>query len=345
MSPALAAFWSSPDHSLKGLGELLSFDPGTGADRYAKAGDWLSSVGRAVGFASFSFDPDQRGSVVLAPEEVAEGGVDWLSADYGRLLARVVGDRRAEWEHGFSIAMSSISAGELEKVVLARQVEVELSEPFDPHLILERLVRANPSTYVFLNDGLVGASPELLVSLEGDRVRSRVLAGTATEVDHLADARIEMEHDLAARSVAAGLRGHSTDLIGERSVIQVGAILHVATDFEAMALPGTEVLDLLSSIHPTAAVAGAPTPAALALIRVMEPRGRGRYAGPVGWFDTNGDGEFAIALRCGQFEGNRGTIYAGGGLVLGSDRQSEWAETDLKLGPMLRVLGVEAGHG
>jgi menaquinone-specific isochorismate synthase len=172
-----------------------------------------------------------------------------------------------------------------------------------------------------------------------------VLAGTATKADQLADARIEMEHDLAARSVAAGLRVHSIDLIGERSVIQVGVILHVATDFTAKALPGTKVLDLLSSIHPTAAVAGTPTPAALALIRAMEPRGRGRYAGPVGWFDTKGDGEFAIALRCGEFDQNRGTIYAGGGLVPGSDRQSEWAETDLKLGPMLRALGVEAGHG
>jgi menaquinone-specific isochorismate synthase len=345
VSPDLATFWSSPDHTLRGLGELLSFDPGTGADRYTKTGDWLASVDRAVGFASFTFDADQRGSVVLAPEEVTEGRVDWSSGDDGRLLARLVADGRAEWENGFSIAMSSISAGELEKVVLARQVEVELSEPFDPHLILERLVWANPSTYVFLNHGLVGASPELLVSLEGDRVRSMVLAGTATKADQLADARIEMEHDLAARSVAAGLRVHSIDLIGERSVIQVGVILHVATDFTAKALPGTKVLDLLSSIHPTAAVAGTPTPAALALIRAMEPRGRGRYAGPVGWFDTKGDGEFAIALRCGEFDQNRGTIYAGGGLVPGSDRQSEWAETDLKLGPMLRALGVEAGHG
>jgi menaquinone-specific isochorismate synthase len=118
---------------------------------------------------------------------------------------------------------------------------------------------------------------------------------------------------------------------------------HVGTRIEGPAVPGTTVAEILADLHPTAAVAGTPTKTAMDLIREMEPRSRGRYAGPVGWMSAEGDGVFAIALRCGQVEGHHMTLFAGGGLVDGSEEDPELAETELKLAPMLAALG-RPGH-
>jgi menaquinone-specific isochorismate synthase len=260
-------------------------------------------------------------------------------------VATVTHDGREEWVAGLEAALAALGSGRVEKVVLARQIEVALSSPIDLVEVLTRLVTDQPSTYCFLIDGLVGASPELLVSLNDGMVRSTVLAGTAADPGALTGERIELEHELAARSVAAGLGWHTTGLLGERSVVSVGEISHLATSYQAVAHPGTGVLDILATLHPTAAVAGAPTDAALGLIREIEPRPRGRYAGPVGWFDSRGNGCFALALRCGLVTEETVTLYAGGGLVAGSVMEAEWLETEAKLGPMLRALGVVSDKG
>jgi menaquinone-specific isochorismate synthase len=123
-------------------------------------------------------------------------------------------------------------------------------------------------------------------------------------------------------------------------VATYGDIQHLSTTFEGVTLPGTELPDLLSALHPTAAVAGTPTKSALELIRELEGHDRGRYAGPVGWLDRSGDGEFAIALRCGMIDVDTATLYTGAGIVEGSDPRLEFEETRLKLRPMLGALGL-----
>ena len=185
------------------------------------------------------------------------------------------------------------------------------------------------------------ASPELLVSLSDGHVVSLALAGTAVDADDLRSAKIEREHRYTASSVESALASHVSNLEKKsKRVVSFGDIKHLASRFEGAVLPGTSVLSVLASLHPTAAVAGTPTDPAVSLIRSIEPQGRGRYAGPVGWFNTDGEGEFAIALRCGLITGGMATLYAGGGIVVGSDPVSEFDETELKLRPMLRALGL-----
>ena len=334
--------WSGPRRFLEGRGEVLAHDPGTGENRYQEALEWLRASGREVGFASFTFDPTARGSVVLAPERVRDTPT---MTDEGIPPGVMVGDGRDEWSAGFDSALAALNESKVEKVVLSRQARIEFARPVNPRSVLARLLADNPSTYSFLIEGLVGASPELLVSLDRERVSSLVLAGTSPEAEGLVNAKTTIEHDLAAGSVESGLRRHTTGLVAERSVLRFGEINHMGTSFSARALPGTGVLDVLASLHPTAAVAGAPTTTALDLIRSIEPLSRDRYAGPLGWFDSEGNGEFTLALRCGLIEGTRVTLYSGGGLVAGSDRDEEWAETRLKLGPMWAALGLDPLDG
>lgn len=238
------------------------------------------------------------------------------------------------------MAMEAIGTDSVAKVVLARQVVVELRDEVDPAVIVARLHSDNPDCYLFCVEGLVGASPELLVSLMEGRVRTLALAGTATDPDELESVKISEEHRHVAHSVTRVLSQHlSTVDVTEQVIVHHGAMSHVGTRIEGPAIPGTTVAEILTDLHPTAAVAGTPTKAAIDLIREMEPGSRGRYAGPVGWMDRKGDGVFAIALRCGQIEGSRMTLFAGGGLVEGSEEEPELEETELKLAPMLSVLG------
>ena len=151
---------------------------------------------------------------------------------------------------------------------------------------------------------------------------------------------MEREHRLTVESVREGLEGHLRLFDEEqRETLVFGTIHHLGTRLGGLTGPGAAVTDVLSTLHPTAAVAGTPRDEALGLIREIEPRSRGRYAGPVGWFRPNGEGEFAIALRCGVIEGDRAILYAGGGIVKGSDPDEELEETEMKLAPMLSALG------
>jgi menaquinone-specific isochorismate synthase len=141
-------------------------------------------------------------------------------------------------------------------------------------------------------------------------------------------------------SVRKGLQGHLRQFDeAERETLVFGAIHHLGTRIGGLTSSGAAVTDVLSTLHPTAGVAGTPRDEALDLIREIEPRSRGRYAGPVGWFADTGEGEFAVALRCGLFEGSRVILHAGGGIVEGSDRDEEFEETEIKLAPMLSALG------
>lgn len=335
--------WAHEGKALVGQGQVRAFDPGTGPDRYEKALVALRESGMSMGYASFSFDPEREGSIVLVPERAVEIHVDDLASSGDSIPGgEIATDGSDSWMKGMARAMEALESGALEKVVLSRQVEARFEDDVPPLTVIRRLHSAQPTCYTFAVDGLIGASPELLVSFTDGYVESLALAGTAVAEDDLRSSKIEREHHYTASSVEAALANHIRDLDKKSSrVVSFGDIKHLASRFEGRAVAGTSVLSILASLHPTAAVAGTPTDPAISLIREIEPTGRGRYAGPVGWFNTDGEGEFAIALRCGLIQGRDVTLYAGGGIVVGSDASSEFDETELKLRPMRGALGLD----
>ena len=236
-----------------------------------------------------------------------------------------------DWQKAVVEAVRRIDDGELDKVVLARDVVVTTDGPVDPRHLLTRLAATYPSCWAFSVDGLLGATPEMLVRRIGDTVTSRVLAGTmrrssdATNDASLASALLDSakdhaEHEYAVNSVALALAAHCTDLDVPETprLLRLANVQHLATDVRGVLADGAPVLALAASLHPTAAVCGTPTERAFAVIRELEGMDRGRYAGPVGWVDARGDGEFGIALRCGRLEAeDRLRLFAGCGLVVG----------------------------
>ena len=260
----------------------------------------------------------------------------------------------AEWEGAVQRAVQRIAEGTLDKVVLARDLRVEAEAPIDPRWLLERLAERYDSTWVFAVDGLVGATPEMLVRLEKGLVTSRVLAGTIRRTgddEHdlalaasLARSSKDLEeHEYAVRSVADALHPHWTSINVPESpfVLHLANVMHLATDVAGVLADGTTSLALAASLHPSAAVCGTPSALADEVISELEHMDRGRYAGPVGWMDAVGDGEWGIALRCGAFERGDASamrIFAGCGIVAGSDPEAEVAESDAKLVPMRDAL-------
>lgn len=321
-----------------------------------------------VAFASFSFDDEAGTSIVLLPRVLVgrRAGQAWIttigeSAESGSGLPpasvpdtpeRVQwhdGSRSSEeWQVSVAEAVRRITVGELDKVVLARDVIGEVEGELDPRHLLLRLADEYPSTWTFCVDDLVGATPELLVRRTGDLVTSRVLAGTVSRGGSKEDAGLArallssdkdaIEHEYAVHSVAKALAAHCTDLdVPERPrVLELANVKHLATDVTGRLADEATVLALAASLHPTAAVCGTPTERAFSVIRELEGMDRGRYAGPVGWFDRWGDGEFGIALRCAEVdvENRRLRAFAGCGIVAGSDPLDELAESNAKLQPI-----------
>lgn len=264
--------------------------------------------------------------------------------DAGRAREELLPHR---WASAVGEVLQRIEAGELDKVVLSRQVTVTADRPISTRDVVSRLIAAHPRCYVFAADGLVGATPEMLVTRQGDRVRSRPMAGTVARSDDRAlswltgSGKNRWEHELVVDAVVTGLARWCDELprASEPHAEPFAELAHIVTDVAGrLADPAPTALGLALDLHPTPAVAGAPTEAALALISALEPAPRGRYGGPVGWVDANGDGEFAVALRCAQVRANRALLYAGAGIVAGSKWEDEWCETEAKLEPMRRAL-------
>jgi menaquinone-specific isochorismate synthase len=345
--------WIDSTRALLGWGNATTVDVGSGPERYERAMAALEAADGTRAFASFTFDPDEPGSVVVLPEsvvEVTDGVARVLSGEppepgpWRQIPALVrIDDDDTGWAGGFARAMRSLELAEVDKVVLSRAVTARLGGEPPLEVIAANLARDQQDSAVFVVDHLVGSSPELLASLDGDQVRSVCLAGSAPLGDRssLEVDKALREHEFAADSVADALEPHCISLArSPRHRADFAQISHLATTFEGRVRPGTRVLDMVRDLHPTAAVAGTPGKAALELIREIEGRQRGRYAGPVGWFDSDGNGSFAIALRCGLVRGNAIVLHAGAGLVVGSDEMAEYAETELKLRPMLGGLGL-----
>ncbi len=251
-------------------------------------------------------------------------------------------------------ARDAVARGELTKAVIARPIVVDADDPVDIHAVLRRLRASFGSSYRYSIDGLVGASPELLVEVEGPAVRSHPLAGTAPrtgDVDN--DARIaaeliastknQVEHRVVIDVVHDTLLPWASylDWEPEPSIVTVANVQHLGTRMEGrLSQPGPAVTELVRALTPTPALGGHPRDDALALIAETEGFERGRYGGAVGWVDANGDGSWAVAIRCAEFSDDRrhARLVAGGGIVAASDPHAELAETQAKFQAMLSAI-------
>jgi menaquinone-specific isochorismate synthase len=294
------------------------------------------------------FEAPPAGAVLARLRAAAGAGRPWPRSrrldDHGQGLE--------VWRAGVLAALEAIGTGRLDKVVLSREAAVEAEAPYPRAELLARLRRRpGGATYLYASGGFVGASPELLVRRRGRVATSRPMAGTvprgdsaAAEADGLArltgSPKEAVEHRLVVDAVADGLAKVADRVqVGRPEVVRLATVAHLATEITAeLTGPLPTALELAGLLHPTPAVGGAPRDAALAAIAALEPFDRGCYAGPVGWVDRAGDGEWAIALRCATLDGPRARLLAGAGIVPGSDPDTEWAETEYKLRAMLEVL-------
>lgn len=321
-----------------------------------------------VAFASLAFDDSPGSSVLIVPRVVVghRDGTTWVTEfQTGVATGPVVPVRRprglrysdgelpvAAWREAVARAVSRMRDGSAPaKVVLAHDLLAVADEPLDPRFLLQGLAARYPSCWTFAVDQLVGATPELLLRRRGTEVLSRVLAGTiwphdGTNTGELAlelldSAKDRDEHRYAVESLAQALNPFCTDLTvpAAPSVLELRNVLHLASEVRGVLHPaGPPLLTLADAVHPTAAVGGTPTPAAVSAISELEAMDRGRYAGPVGWVDAAGDGELGIALRCAQVVGRFARMFAGCGIVAGSDPDSEVAEAAAKLVPIRDAL-------
>ncbi len=322
-------------------------------------------------YTSFSFNEDDE-SVLIIPEIVVgtRAGVSWMTwigdkaqpylpkkaptlipADFswgdGSLTPN-------EWMSRVATAIGEIEIGDLEKVVLARDLVAVTDKEIDIRPILNNLSEQYPSTWIFSVDNLIGATPELLLRLSRGMVTSRVLAGTISKTGDderdlalaasLARSSKDLEeHEYAVRSVADALEPFctSTNVPESPFVLHLANVMHLATDVTGALIESkvdVDAFSLLSRLHPSAAVCGTPTHLASQLISSIEGMNRGRYAGPVGWIDSHGDGELGIALRCGKVDGTSIRIFAGCGIVSGSNPEKELNESNAKFTPMRSAL-------
>ncbi|GAA2100062.1 isochorismate synthase [Brevibacterium salitolerans] len=311
---------------------------------------WLTHIGAPEADGGRPASPED---FRLTPRPLTAPAV--LSAGPGEVSP----ERYEEIVEQASARLRSPQAGE-RKVVLARDEVITTDGDIDVRTVVGRLNSAFPSTWTFNVAGLVGATPELLIGVEDGAVHSRVLAGTYRVLEdpsaELAAARAQLsghkdsiEHSYAIDSLAATLGSVTAELHVDREphLLQLANVIHLASDAhgrlrtedDGSALSPFRVAE---AVHPTAAVGGAPRDRAFELITELEDMDRGRYAGPVGWVDGYGNGQFGIALRCGQLEErNRIRIFAGAGIMPDSDPASEREETDAKFAPMRAALGVE----
>jgi menaquinone-specific isochorismate synthase len=384
-----ALSWVRRGDGLVGRGEAARLEV-SGPHALAEAAEWWASytdgldVDDDLGitgtgpvlFASIAFDPVAGTSVFVVPEVTVgrRDGVGWITtvgdvdprdvpapppADDDAPLRLRYADGAldpATWCAAVATAVERIGRGELAKVVLARDLLVSADVPLDPRRLLRRLAARFPDCWTFAVDGLLGATPELLLRRSGRQLSARVLAGTAprgagADDQRLADALIgsakdRAEHAIAVDSLVRALEPYCTrlDAPAEPDLLTLANVRHLASD-----ISGTQrsrgprgaagLLELIGAVHPTAAVCGTPTRDAAAVIAELEGMDRGRYAGPVGWLDARGDGEFGLALRCAELVGDdTARLFAGCGIVAGSDPTAELAETQSKFAAFQAAL-------
>jgi menaquinone-specific isochorismate synthase len=389
--PELVA-WVHRGAGLVGWGEAARVTLPAGEDRFTAGEKWLRSLFDAadvedqvrargsgpVAFGTFTFDASSDGSVLIVPAVLLgrDGrGRAWLTtvAEPGGSAgpegsAQPAGPSQppaivrwregslasSQWQHAVAEAVTAIRAGGVHKVVLARDLFATAAGPIDARVVLRRLAGRYPECFTFACDGMVGATPELLVRRAGREVSALVLGGTtprgadpeqdlALGRELLASAKNTEEHVYAVASIRDALRPlcQTLDVQARPALMKFPNLQHLGTRVHGTLTadgPLKSALALAAAVHPPAAVCGTPTQAALELIRDLEHMDRERYAGPVGWVDADGNGEWGIAIRCGQLAGNTARLFAGCGIVAASDPEAELAETLVKLQPMRAAL-------
>lgn len=320
-------------------------------------------------FTSFSFDENEESELVIPKVIVGTRNqstwITWVGNEsQPKLIDRTISIpipaikwRESDvnvWKDKVLTAVSEIQEDVLDKVVLAREIIADAESEVDPRSVLRNLAKEYPGTWVYSNSGLVGATPEMLIRLNNSMVVSRVLAGTISKTGDdekdlalaasLARSSKDLEeHEYAVRSVADALSPFcsSTNVPDSPFVLHLSNVMHLATDVTGAIKESHKVIDIfsiLSTLHPSAAVCGTPTSVAAELIKRIEGINRKRYAGPIGWVDSKGDGELGIALRCGYITGKEIHAFAGCGIVAGSDAVKEIAESQAKFLPIINAL-------
>ncbi|WP_440899127.1 isochorismate synthase [Actinosynnema sp.] len=375
--PGGALAWVREGSGLVGWGEAARFET-SGAGRFAEADrlwreftaelDVEDAVGvpgtGAVAFASMAFADEPGSSVLVVPQVVLgrRGEHRWVTTIGevdGDPLERAVRPVRrpstirysdgrvpvTRYREAVAEAVRRMRAGELAKVVLAHDLLAVADVDIDERFLLGGLARRYPECWVYAVDGLVGATPELLLRRTGEVVDSRVLAGTTwpgsgtDEEALLASGKNREEHEYAIASLTEALRPFCAALsVDGPSVLRLPNVSHLSSDVIGTLRDDPSPLRLVEALHPTAAVGGTPKGDAVRLIRELEGADRERYAGPVGWIDGNGDGELGIALRGAQVSGRTARLRAGCGVVADSDPDAEVHEAHAKTLPMREAL-------
>jgi len=383
--------WVHHQAGLAGWGEAVRVTLPAGEDRFTAGEKWLRSVFDAadvddrvrvrgsgpVAFGSFTFDASSDGSVLIVPRVVLgrDGrGRAWLTTvtEPGEAVPGWPAPAGPEpaapkilrwqdgslpgprWEQAVAEAVAAIKAGSLRKVVLARDVFGTADESIDVRVLLRRLAARYPDCFTFACDGMLGATPELLVRRDGREISALVLGGTlprgadpaedlALGEELLASAKNNEEHAYAVDSIREALEPlcAALDVQARPSLLKFPNLQHLGTQVRGTLADGKtprSALALAAAVHPPAAVCGTPAGAALELIRELEHMDRERYAGPVGWVDADGNGEWGIAIRSGHILGRTARLFAGCGIVAGSEPTAELAETLVKLQPMQGAL-------
>jgi menaquinone-specific isochorismate synthase len=389
-----AVAWVHHGAGLVGWGEAARVTLPAGEDRFTAGEKWHRSLFEAadiddqvrvrgsgpIAFGTFTFDASSEGSALIVPRvllgrdghgqawltTVTDGVPDlealgWPVAPESLLTRPPAGVRwhdgslpGPQWEQAVAEAVAAIKAGRLRKVVLAQDLFATAADPIDVRALLRRLAGRYPDCFTFACDGMVGATPELLIRQTGRQVSALVLAGTtprggdpaedeALGTALLASAKNTEEHAYAVASMREALEPLCDGLDSQPrpTLIKLPNLQHLGTWVRGtLAADGAprSALALAAAVHPTAAVCGTPTGTAFELIRELEHMDRERYAGPVGWVDADGNGEWGIALRCAQLSGRTARLFAGCGIVAGSDPAAELAEAQVKFRPMRGAL-------
>lgn len=381
------AVWLREHTGMIAVGETFKFEV-SGQERFSRAHRWWRDVVNdaavndqvrvtgtgAFAFASFGFRAQPSSSILVIPKVVIgkTDGKNWITTSDGtdpelaltelkkpHLLPHSPGAIQinggtipeSQWGKIVDELVSKINHGDVDKVVLARDLFVNTANSVDVRYILNNLANTFSDCWTYFIDGLVGATPEMLLRKRGNQIVSRVLAGTITQhkdenTNEILQAKLltsdkdQQEHNYAVQSVSAALAVHCTDLVvpPTPTILQLANVAHLSTEITAVVADDSPALVLAGSLHPTAAVCGTPTERARDLIAEVEGIDRGRYAGPVGWIDGNGDGDLGLAIRCAEVRENSLRLFAGCGVVSGSTSESEIAESAAKFKAVLNSL-------
>ncbi|CAN5809784.1 chorismate-binding protein [soil metagenome] len=368
--------WLSEALCLIGEGPVLSIDPGTGPERFRRGAEMVATLlegaeiadevdlpgSGPVVFGSWTFDEESAGSRLIVPSTVYGFGEGLAWKTMVTFIDPPAEEPFEERRNGGGLspqdyigavgeAVAAINSGRVDKVVLARKTEVEAAQDIHEGELAGRLFDTYPGCFVFCFEHLVGASPELLVRRVDDLVDSVPLAGSTRRgsspgEDAALGRRLQeshknrAEHALAVETVVDKLSPWCSEFFREPepALLLLANLQHLSTKIQGKLAGSPTALILAGALHPTAAVCGVPEKGALQMIRELEHLDRGRYSGPIGWFNHRGDGEWAIALRCARIKGRTAELYAGAGIVAESDPVDELEETTLKLLAVLDTL-------